>query len=62
MGKSKITVTEDELVATYQSWWDSYKENKEASVDYDADDYDDINYARDSAATFMRHLSKIKGE
>lgn len=62
MGKSKITLTEEELVASFQSWWNSYEEDKAGSVDYDAVDYDDTNYARDSAATFMKHLVKVQGE
>lgn len=52
MGKGKITLTKEELVAAYQSWYDFYKSNPDGCVDYDAEDYDDSNYAIDTANTF----------
>jgi len=62
MGKSKITITFEEMVAAYQSWWDEYKLDPSACVDYDSPDYDDSNYAVDSANTMIKHINKIKGE
>ena len=62
MGKSKISMTFDELVAVYNSWWNDYKADPSTSVDYDADGYDDTNYGVDAANTFMKHFNKIQGE
>lgn len=62
MGKSKITLTKEELVAAYQSWYDAYKADPSGSVDYDAEGYDDANYAIDSTNTFLKHLAKVQGE
>lgn len=62
MGKAKITMTFEELVAAYNAWWTDYKTDRAACVDYDADDYDDTNYGVDSANTFLKYLSKIQGE
>lgn len=62
MGKSKITMTFEEMVATYAAWWTDYKADTAASVDYDAADYDDTNYAVDSANTFIKFLNKVQGE
>lgn len=58
----KISLTFEEVVAAYQSWWDEYKGDRSKSVNYDAPDYDDTYYARDSATTFLHHLTKVKGE
>lgn len=62
MGKSKISLTKEELIAAYQSWFDAYKSDPEGSVDYDAEGYDDSKYAVDSADTFLKHLAKVQGE
>jgi hypothetical protein len=62
MGKSKISMTFEELVASYNAWWTDYKADPSASVDYDAADYDDTNYGVDSANTFLKYLNKIQGE
>lgn len=59
---SKITLTKEELIAAYQSWYDGYKLNPDNYEDYDAEDYDSSKYAIDSANEFLKHLAKVKGE
>lgn len=57
-----ISITKSELVAAFNAWWDDYKLDPSASVDYDADDYDDENYALDSVNTLIKYINKVKGE
>lgn len=59
---NSTSLTFEEIVAAYQSWWDDYKSNPNKYVDYDKEDYDDSKYAVDSATIFLEHLTKIKGE
>lgn len=57
-----ISITFEEMVAAYQSWWDEYKADPSKMENYDAPGYNDSNYAVDSANTFLKHINKVKGE
>ncbi len=62
MGKAKISITFEEMVAAYQAWWDNYKADPSACEDYDAPGYDDTNYAVNSANTMLKYINKVQGE
>lgn len=56
-----INVTHEQLTAAFNAWWDDYQLDPSSSVDYDADDYDDTNYASDSVNTLIKYINKVKG-
>lgn len=58
----KISLTFEELTAAFESWWTDYKADPTRMIDYDAEGYNDENYARDSATELLKRINKVQGE
>jgi hypothetical protein len=61
MGKSKISLTKEELVQAFQSWYNDYFEDTTKFVDYDTEGFAG-DYAKDSTETLIKYIDKVQSD
>ena len=56
-----INVTEEQLVAAFESWYSNYMDDPESYPEYDSYN-NSTSYAIEAAKSLVAHINKIKGE
>lgn len=60
IGEIKIHIfSEEQLAKAFDAWFQDYQNAPEKFDDYDAEDYDDTNHGKDSAAALIKYLNKV---
>lgn len=49
---------EEQLAKAFDAWFQDYQNDPTAFGDYDAEDFDNTNYGKDSAAALIKYLNK----
>lgn len=56
-----ITVTKEQLVSAFETWYSDYMDDPSAYPEYDSFN-NASDYAVEAADSLIKHLNKVKGE